>query len=864
MRRIVFYVMMVLFGLAIFSPVSGIAADGETRAVIDWTKSDGKVNRAIFSTQGFMQVYVEPNPMVMETFKLINPSGTHTRLETYIHRMEPENDDGDPNHFNWDKLEPEKMIRFIDDRAPFEKTLDRLGLDRLMLLCYQAPWNRSGDPNDPIKSKDEWVEFAAAVVETYNGSGHQEEYRLNLRYVEVWNEPNMEMFYTGTMDSYFELFDKTADRIHRDYPGVMVGGPALTHAYHCAPEEWMKAFLERCAPKADYISYHHYGPEGEPVNVLTDDVRRWASEFRKIPGKEQGKVMLTELDAWYHGWPKAQHILERQFRFLDLSDLILGIHHFCCLAYREAGSYTFGIVDKEGAVLGGTFWPYWLFRNLTGEQAYFIRQGPNAADFDLAASHSEQDGRWLGTAVFHNRTDKPLPIKTDLFFPPHDKDRVLAYNRITEKSKGISKVERIPAGAERKQIDLVLSPGEGLALNLQESGERHYAFRDMNCQEQPWVELTAEKSNIGFLETCELEVRVLNTNFGPLSGMIEIAGLPQDWRATLMEGDPVIESLDFGESRTCRYRFQASSLTESGRVAPYAVFVTATGRRGADLTRTAHSIPVSIEVQSPILTQVLPLPVHAVRCETNQVALQIVSQTSKALEGTFEFVPPKGCKAAAAPGTFRIEPKARKRFQFPFEVARDASLGSAKGSITLSFLGTKATQEFTVEIGDEGIEDNAMALDLSEHLNFDAVAFFSNRTDYDSDSMGLFVYPADFTPSDRIVNIRGVAYRLASLEDGKKNTILPQGQRLPVPGGQYRGVTLMGFGHSGKHPGAWTFHYTMARSNRLTRRFPSGVRLRRKDSRRPSLRRIDTFRADRRPRRANCLPGPSRRTRNGS
>ena len=369
-------------------------------------------------------------------------------------------------------------------------------------------------------------------------------------------------------------------------------------------------------------------------------------------------------------------------------------------------------------------------------------------------------------------------------------------------------MERIPAGAERKQIDLVLSPGEGLALNLQESGERHYAFRDMNCQEQPWVELTAEKSNIGFLETCELEVRVLNTNFGPLSGMIEIAGLPQDWRATLVEGDPVIESLEFGQSRTCRYRFQASSLTESGRVALYAVFVTATGRRGADLTRTAHSIPVSIEVQSPILIQLLPLPVYAVRCETNQVTLQIVSQTSKALEGTFEFVPPKGCKAAAAPESFRIGPKARKRFQFPFEVARDASLGSVKGSITLIFLGTKAIQEFTVEIGEEGIEDHAMALDLSKHLNFDAVAFFSNRTDYDSGSMGLFVYPADFTPSDRIVNIRGIPYRLASLEDGKKNTIIPQGQSLPVPGGQYRGVAFMGFGHSGKHPGAWTFHYT--------------------------------------------------------
>ena len=118
------YIFCAIIILTFISLLIVQAEETPTKVVIDWTKSEGKINRRIFSTQGFMQVYVEPDPMVMETFKLINPEGTTTRLETYIHKMEPENDNDDPNRFNWERLYPQKMIRFIDERDPFEKFLD--------------------------------------------------------------------------------------------------------------------------------------------------------------------------------------------------------------------------------------------------------------------------------------------------------------------------------------------------------------------------------------------------------------------------------------------------------------------------------------------------------------------------------------------------------------------------------------------------------------------------------------------------------------------------------------------------------------------------------------------------------------------
>lgn len=803
--------MMMWIGLLLIPVVLSVCPAGaqerpDATAVVDWTRTDGRVNRGLFSTQGFMQIYVEDDPMVMRTFLLTNPKDTHTRLETYIHKMEPENDDDDPNHFNWERFYPDRMIRFIEDREPFEAFLDEVGMDRLSLLCYNVPWLQSGDPDYPIRDVHEWAEFAAAVVQTYNGYG--EDYRPTLRYVEVWNEPNMAEFYTGTMESYFDLFKATANRIHRDYPGVMVGGPALTHAPHCMPEEWMEAFLEECGALADFISYHHYGPQTEPVDVVIEDIKRWSARYRAIPGKEQGRIMITEIDAWFDGWPKIQHMLERQFRLLDVSDLVLSLHHFCCLAYRETGSYTFGIVDERGAVIEGTFWPYWLFRNLIGETAYFVKQGERQADFSLTASHSTEDEQWLGSAVFHNRSAAPLNLRTLLYFPPSEHDRILAFDKVSEDFRGVERVVRVSAGTDRLALSLRLTPGEGLALNLLEPDKRFFAFRDMNSQELPWMDLNPARNSMNFLEKNQLNVRILNTRFEPVSGTIEIHGLPEGWEVNLVSGSAAVDSLGFGETQTCRFEFTATTLVQPNRVAPYAVLTTAPGAQTLNLEQTAHSIPAAIEVHSPIVVQVLPLPVYAVPGEENQVTLQVLNQLNQTVEGGFEFRVPQGLMEGLSPRTYSIPAQQFRRYHFPLIIGRDVAPGTYTGSIVVSCHGSTLTETFKVEVVAGEPAASAHPMDLTPWLNLDVVTFFTNRTDYDSDYVGGFSYPGDYTPSNRVVRVRGVPYRMMSLEDGKKNVILPQGQRISVPERRYQGVAFMGYGHDGKHPGQWIFHYS--------------------------------------------------------
>lgn len=796
--------------------------DGANNVLIDWRRSSGQINRAIFSTQGFMQVYVCENPMVLDTFALLNPTQTHTRLETYIHQMEPENDNDDPNVFNWEKFYPQKMIRFIEDRDAFEKTVAALGMEPLSLLCYNVSWLKSDDPKNPIKDINEWAEFAAAVVQTYNGFGA--EYHPYLRFVEIWNEPNMDQFYTGTMESYFALFNATADRIHRDYPGVLVGGPALTHAPQCKPDEWMEAFLVHCGAKADVISYHHYGPPGEPVEVLTNDIKKWVGKFRAIPGKEKGKVMLTELDSWFQGWPKMDFIMERQFRFLDLSDLILSIHHFCCLAYNESGNYTFGIVDTRGGVIGGTFWPYWLFRNLIGEKSLIAKEGGASQDIDLIASHYEKNGQWLGAAIIRNKSKTPITINTALHFPPSSNERVLLINRVNEKMQGLEKVQRVPAKADSFSLNLDLSAGEGAGLILQESGKRLFAFRDLNNQETPWMAVACDKEKIGLGDACVLSVRILNTNFTPVSGRISIAGLPEGWKAEPLDNSHQIKNLAFGESAVSKFSIKADAVIKDDAAAPYAILEpdksNAAGSTHKKHTDLPHSIPATIDFISPLKTQVLPLPVYAVRGEVNQVSILISNLTGKPLEGKFGFKPPEGCAAKTPADSFSIPSRSSRRYNFAFEIPMTAKTGEYSGEITLDYLGSRSVESFTVVIGEEPALKNATPLDLSQWLNMDAVAYFSNRMDYDREKIGLFSYPADYTPSDGIQNIGGVPYRFASMENGKKNVILPQGQKIEFAPSECSGVSFIGYGHDGKHPGEWIFHYMDGTSQKVASQIP--------------------------------------------
>ena len=73
---------------------------------------------------------------------------------------------------------------------------------------------------------------------------------------EVWNEPNLEVFWSGTPEEYFRLYDVAARAIKAVDPGLRVGGPSSA----AAGWVWeLLGHLQDSGAPLDFLSTHVYG-----------------------------------------------------------------------------------------------------------------------------------------------------------------------------------------------------------------------------------------------------------------------------------------------------------------------------------------------------------------------------------------------------------------------------------------------------------------------------------------------------------------------------------------------------------------------------------------------------------------------------
>lgn len=105
----------------------------------------------------------------------------------------------------------------------------------------------------PPKSYDDWGAFIKQfVLFLVNRYGINEVAKWPL---EVWNEPNLGVFWSGKQADYFQLYKSTATAIKSIDPRLQVGGPATSAT------DWLPEFLEFAATDnvpVDFVTTHIY------------------------------------------------------------------------------------------------------------------------------------------------------------------------------------------------------------------------------------------------------------------------------------------------------------------------------------------------------------------------------------------------------------------------------------------------------------------------------------------------------------------------------------------------------------------------------------------------------------------------------
>ncbi len=115
----------------------------------------------------------------------------------------------------------------------------------------------------PPKNWDEWYAYIKAfitfLIERYGAK------EVESWYFEVWNEPDLKGFFSGSKKDYFKLYATTAYAVKAVNSNLKIGGPSTSAC------KWITEFIEYCTKNnvpLDFISTHHY-PGDAFGNLIT-------------------------------------------------------------------------------------------------------------------------------------------------------------------------------------------------------------------------------------------------------------------------------------------------------------------------------------------------------------------------------------------------------------------------------------------------------------------------------------------------------------------------------------------------------------------------------------------------------------------
>ncbi len=110
-------------------------------------------------------------------------------------------------------------------------------------------------PNIPPADPQKWARICVNIVRHYN-EGWANGFHHNIRYWEIWNEPDATNFWSGTLEQYVDLYATVATALKRHDPSLKVGGPAISHDF-----KFLERFLALCRQRSlplDFCSWHCY------------------------------------------------------------------------------------------------------------------------------------------------------------------------------------------------------------------------------------------------------------------------------------------------------------------------------------------------------------------------------------------------------------------------------------------------------------------------------------------------------------------------------------------------------------------------------------------------------------------------------
>lgn len=150
----------------------------------------------------------------------------------------------------------------------------------------------------PPRRMDDWAKLIRRLGRhAVNRYGVPEVSEWNF---EVWNEPNLKAFWTGTRKNYFDLYAVAARALKEVDSLLRAGGPAT------AENAWLEDFLDFSSGRkvpVDFVSTHFY-PTDTTQNVSENTLEQLAAGRRGIlrEAASAARTTVGDLPLYYTEW----------------------------------------------------------------------------------------------------------------------------------------------------------------------------------------------------------------------------------------------------------------------------------------------------------------------------------------------------------------------------------------------------------------------------------------------------------------------------------------------------------------------------------------------------------------------------------
>ena len=180
----------------------------------------------------------------------------------------------------WSKLEPTKGEWHFENLDNLVALAEKNNVEVLLPLGLTPDWASArpkeksaysnGNAAEPLNIED-WKIYVRKVGNRYKGRIH---------YYEIWNEPNLKEFFSGTPEQLIVLSREAYQILKLIDPAIVMVSPSATSGYKGVA--WLKDYFAKGGGKyADIIGFHFYTAPNPPEMIvpLIGKVKNVMAEF---------------------------------------------------------------------------------------------------------------------------------------------------------------------------------------------------------------------------------------------------------------------------------------------------------------------------------------------------------------------------------------------------------------------------------------------------------------------------------------------------------------------------------------------------------------------------------------------------------